>query len=242
MIISHSRRLIFIHIHKAGGTSVECALAQYLTWNDLIVGSTPLGKAINDHYRKRYGLDKHSSVSDIEKVCGQEILDQYYVFSVVRHPLDRLCSLYNFIGSIINKWATGKNISLQQAPRFIEKHPDVLRISPNLGWPSSKAFLGTRNFAEFIRDDRLIRDSAFRTQVSRLRSSADGALKGQIFRLEDRLEWLPKLSATLGLDLDLPHENKSELSLSTRQSVTPKDVEYIENHYAEDYAAFGYWS
>src|SRR5258708_2149793 len=105
MIISHSRRFIFVHIHKTGGTSVELALDKFLSWNDLVLGGSPLGEAMNDTYRERYGLDKHSSVAEIDQVCGPQLSSRYTVLATVRHPLNRLCSLYNFVGTIVHHHA-----------------------------------------------------------------------------------------------------------------------------------------
>src|SRR5580692_11513231 len=139
MIISQSRRFVFIHIHKAGGTSVEFGLAPYLAWNDIILGSTPLGEAMNIPYNAQYQLNKHSSISDVERVCGTETIADYYVFSVVRHPLDRLCSLYNFVGSIVSGWAISQHISPSNVKSYLKKNPSVLEKTPVLTWPASKA-------------------------------------------------------------------------------------------------------
>jgi hypothetical protein len=238
MIISHSRRFIFVHIHKAGGTSIESALSEHLTWSDLILGSTPLGQAMDDQFRKRYGLDKHSSVRDIERVCGAEVVRNYYLFSLVRHPLDRLCSLYNFVGSIIERWARSKSISIAQIPDFVAKHPKL--AVPSLTWPASIAFLESSSFAEFIRHERLTMDQGFHSQVSRLRGLSGESLEGDVFRLEDLSNWLPKLCSSLKIDFSMPHLNKSQLKLVTREIVPAVDAQYIENCYAEDFAAFGY--
>src|SRR5215469_11368082 len=105
MIISHSRQFTFVHIHKAGGTSVERALDQHLAWNDLILGGSPLGEKIQAPYSARFGLNKHSTVSDIERVCGSRYIEEFYLFALVRHPVARLCSIYNFVATMLNNWA-----------------------------------------------------------------------------------------------------------------------------------------
>jgi hypothetical protein len=240
MIISHSRRFIFIHIHKAGGTSVEIGLDKFLSWNDLILGSTALGETMEDQYRRRFKLQKHSSVSDVETICGREIVSSYYLFSVVRHPLDRLNSLYNFVGSIIHQWAATQNISPAEVAAYIDTHPEILKQKPALTWPASRAFIRTKNFSEFIRNDQLSLDSGFHTQVSRLKSSVDGAIKGYVFKLEESAKWIPRIRQALGINFELPHQNKSELALSSRESIAEEDRTFIENYYAEDYAAFDY--
>src|SRR5215469_1250703 len=98
MIISHSRKFIFVHIHKTAGTSVEIGLDPWLSWDDVVLGSTPRGQAINNTYHARFGLNKHSSIAEIERVCGKQLVDGCFTFATVRHPVSRLCSLYNFVG------------------------------------------------------------------------------------------------------------------------------------------------
>lgn len=240
MIISNSRRFAFIHIHKAGGTSVEFGLDPFLSWNDVILGSTPLGEAISFHYRQRFGLDKHSSLGDLCNICGPQILENYYVFSLVRHPLDRLCSLYNFIGSLVHRWATANNVPFDGIARHIEQNPDVLKKTPALTWSTSVAFIGTSSFSEFIREKILAYDTGFHTQVSRLNLSAEGPPAADVYKLEDAQGWIPVLQRKLGVDFELPHKNQSERALVLPEQVSSDDKRHIEDHYAQDYAAFGY--
>ena len=80
---------------------MEIGLGPHLKWNDLSLGGTVFGEKINEAYRERYRLNKHSSVSEVEIICGSEILDEYYVFSTVRHPLNIIYSLNNFVGGIV---------------------------------------------------------------------------------------------------------------------------------------------
>ena len=240
MIICHSRRFIFVHIHRTGGTSIESALDPFLCWNDLILGSSPFGEGINNLYANRFGLEKHSALADIESICGDEICRNYYVFATVRHPLDRLCSLYNFVAAIVHKWAAQRGISPNDAGAHIAA--DVQAATPALNWPSSQAFIGTTSFSEFIRDERLKADNAFRTQASRLRSLSDGAIHAQFFRLEDRDEWLPRIKEALALDFTLVHTNKSDLKLITTDAVSHEDRTYVEALFAEDYVTFDYQS
>ena len=240
MIICHSRRFIFVHIHRTGGTSIESALDPFLCWNDLILGSSPFGEGMNNLYGNRFGLHKHSSVADIESICGDEICRNYYVFAMVRHPLDRLCSLYNFIGAVVHKWAAQQGISPNDIAAYIAANAQA--STPALNWPCSKAFIETTSFSEFIRDERLPADNASHTQVSRLRSLSDGTIRAQFYRLEDRDEWLSRVKDTLALEFTLAHTNKSELKLITRDAVSHEDRAYIEARFTEDYATFGYQS
>ena len=217
---------------------MELALDRFLCWNDLILGSSPFGEVLNSLYENRFGLHKHSSVSDIETICGDDICENYYVFALVRHPVDRLCSLYNFAGSVVHKWAADRGISPKDVTTSIAN--DSQASTPALRWPSSQAFIATTSFSEFIHDQRLAADNAFRTQVSRLRSLRENAICAQFFRLEDRDLWLPRVKDALGLDFNFTHTNESELKLITTDAVLPEDRSYLKVRFAEDYATFEY--
>jgi len=103
MIVSHSKKFIFIHLEKCGGTSVESALEPYLAWDDLIIGSTDFGEGIQSLYYKRYGIEKvkkdmlwkHSTAKQISEYLGESYSD-YKKIVVVRNPVHIVKSLYTF--------------------------------------------------------------------------------------------------------------------------------------------------
>jgi len=74
-MIDHSRKLIFIHIARTGGTSIETALVGKDWW--LINPKT-----------------KHISAGMAQQVYGDEIWSTYTKFSVVRNPWDRVVSMW----------------------------------------------------------------------------------------------------------------------------------------------------
>lgn len=238
MIICHSRKFIFIHIHKTGGTSVERALDPHLAWNDLILGGSPFGEKIQQPYAKKFGLNKHSSVAEIEAVCGSGILDEYFVFSVVRNPLTRLCSMYNFVGSALQKWADQKKIALKDIPKHIT--PEAVQKKPALKWNSSKVFLRSENFSEFIRHKGIAGAPGFRTQVSCLMGRDNQSLKARFFRLEECPDWVGELNRLLGIEFSLPKANESDLKLQDDSAVSDEDRAYIEFQFRQDYEALGY--
>jgi hypothetical protein len=195
---------------------------------------------MDDLYRRRHGLDKHSSIADVEQVCGPEICRDYSVFATVRHPLHRLCSLYNFLGHQVQRYAHQQGISVSELAEqtLLE---ETYKAVPELAWLASQAFVASANFSSFIRDERLLKDRAFHSQVSRLRSTADGGIPARVLRLEKRVDWLPRLKKALGLPLfTLPLVNQSEARLIAPVQVSPEDRAYIEQTFREDYLAFDY--
>ena len=77
MIIIRSRKTIFIHIHRTGGTSITSLLKRALP-NQVDV------------------IAQHGNASTMEKKILEEYPD-YFVFSIVRNPWDRLLSWYSLL-------------------------------------------------------------------------------------------------------------------------------------------------
>jgi hypothetical protein len=235
MILARSLNCIFIHVHKTGGTSLKMALNPFLRWDDLLLGGTALGEAMNEHFRRRYGLHKHSSIEDVQKICGAGLVSDAYCFALVRHPVSRMLSLYNFVGSIAEKWARNNEYSLDQIksdlPRFVKLHPP-------LGWPASRAFLLSSSFDEFLDRPELLRDVAFFTQVSRL--SIDGKLVCSALKLEEVSCWLPDLMVRLGIQFELPKQNISTCKNVSEASLLPATIRKVETIFQEDYVQLMY--
>ncbi|AGC77833.1 sulfotransferase family protein [Nonlabens dokdonensis] len=74
MIISHQYKLIFIHVHRTGGSSISNLLRDQFGKN-------------NEE------IDQHSNVCDLG-VDYFKKLSGYYVFGFTRNPWDRLLSWY----------------------------------------------------------------------------------------------------------------------------------------------------
>jgi hypothetical protein len=75
-------------------------------------------------------------VSEVEIICGSEILDEYYVFSTVRHPVNRIYSPYNFVGGIVLEWASHNKFSRIQSrmrqKKYIIRHLVLLVGLPHV--------------------------------------------------------------------------------------------------------------
>ncbi len=99
MIISHGRRFIFIHIPKTGGTAMALALEGRAMKDDLMMGDTP--KATKRRRRLKDvqtsgRLWKHSGLSDIEGLVTEDEIKEFFTFTLVRNPWDRMVSYYHW--------------------------------------------------------------------------------------------------------------------------------------------------
>jgi len=102
MIISPAQKYIFVHIPKTGGTSLAAALEERSKRGDILIGDTPKAKKRRPRVKKlqekaKGRLWKHSTIQDIDGVVDDDDLDDYFCFTMVRNPWDRLVSYYNWL-------------------------------------------------------------------------------------------------------------------------------------------------
>lgn len=97
MLISNSRRFLFIHIYKNAGTSISHALSPYaLAKVEKIANliSTRLGqpKVFNPS-----PYPTHITASQLIDEIGIAAYDSFFSFAIVRNPWDWQVSLYNYM-------------------------------------------------------------------------------------------------------------------------------------------------
>lgn len=102
MIISHSRKFIFIKSAKTAGTSLEAALSNYCGGSDVV---TPLGDyEFNRDETGRWvhrpmnaaGFEQHDWGVTIRNKVGPALWNDYFKFSIARNPWDRVVSLFTW--------------------------------------------------------------------------------------------------------------------------------------------------
>ena len=92
-MICRERKLIFVHIPKTGGTSVEDMI-----WpapraeSDLWMGFVRPG-----FNKYQTGGLQHLTVRHIRREVGPKMFRECYRFALIRHPVDRLVSGFNYL-------------------------------------------------------------------------------------------------------------------------------------------------
>lgn len=141
MIISHTHKFIFIKSAKTAGTSLEAALSNFCSGNDIV---TPLGEFEFNKDKEGQWIHREMNAGDfqqhdwcttIRKKVDREIWDDYFKFSIARNPWDRVVSLFS--------WQSRNDPALKPKKRFIHY----------IGFPFDEIKETRRLFSEFVKGD-----------------------------------------------------------------------------------------
>jgi len=141
VIISHIHKYIFIKSAKTAGTSVEAALSQYCSGEDVV---TPLGDyRINRDGKGQWvhramnarDFQQHQWAITIREKVAPEIWNSYFKFSIARNPWDRVVSLFT--------WKARNDPSLRPEKRLLHR----------LGVPFDEIGQTRNLFSQFVQED-----------------------------------------------------------------------------------------
>jgi hypothetical protein len=244
MLVSNSRKFIYIHPHKCAGTSIEKACGRSLAWNDILLGSTPEGERLQGVYQSLFGLAKHSSAAEVCAVVGRETWDAYYTFSTVRNPYAVAVSLYTHaVQALIRHRRKQREHAGPDA--VSQASPVDSQVWP-WSYPGVKALLAAReehtSFSEFVRSPQLEGWEGFATMTSRLCDPQGRQLVQDVFKVEDLETTWPLITKRLGIpSVPLRRANKSiEPGTAYQSFYREEDAELIRERYREDFLRFGY--
>ncbi|MGI9395781.1 MAG: sulfotransferase family 2 domain-containing protein [Boseongicola sp.] len=213
MIISPARRYIFVHIPKTGGTSLALALEAQATPDDILIGDTPKARARRNRIKQLEcagRLWKHSRLADIAGLAAAEPLDDYFVFTIVRDPWDRVLSLYY--------WLRDQDFS----------HVGVQRAKSL----SFTGFVADADIAAMLSHDQSRAYTSDATGMER----ANTILR--LERIAEDLVPVEKhLGIRIG---PLPHVNRSDRPDDARAAYDAESAKRVARYFAEDISRFGY--
>lgn len=234
MIVSESHNFIFIHIHKTAGEAITLALLPHLGRGDLTLGGTPLGNLRNLYYKRQHGISKHSNACQIRSYVGAKRWDDFFVFSFVRHPFERVRSLYKYFAMMSERRNEMRFRNILYRTPFLEG-------GDPLKWPGLQAYRETSSFSEFIRHPGFRQDPGSHCQCDML-LDANGRMLADFVGHFDRLEEdFGHVASRIGLpQARLPRHNISRSANRVDVTLSEEDTGYLREIYARDFERLGF--
>lgn len=212
MILSRSRRFIFVHVPKTGGTAFTLAYEARAAKDDILIGDTPKARQRAGRWkgiRTAGRIWKHSTLADVVGLLSPDEIDACQVAMLVRNPWDRAISYYH--------WLRVQGFA----------HPAV-------GLAKAHDFSGFLNHPQTRTALRLWPYGAY------LRRADGTEHPALVVRLEHYAEDVAPVEAHLGFRLPLPRANASERDPDWRRYYSAADAGLIAELCAEDIARFDY--
>ena len=219
-VINNTYGFIFVHVPRSAGTSVTETLSGLTNYCDLEIGGTHFGEKIQDAYRTRFGLGKHSTAAEIRNVVGSVTWSRYFTFAFVRNPFTRTLSIFNFL----RQWESSDSEFNKQIRAF----PDFDSYVLSDIWDQSHG------------PDQIFRPQTF--WVS-LMETEPQPLTNFVGKLETLQADLAQIGSMLGLPEHLKRLTpilKNESLLPSTLSKNARVIEKIALKYEVDFRAYGY--
>tara|TARA_B100001287_G_C22645784_1_gene512626 strand:+ start:430 stop:1074 length:645 start_codon:yes stop_codon:yes gene_type:complete len=212
-LIIEEKKLIFIHIPKCAGTSIENLLINRFN----LKNHKQFKKYI---FTKRIGFKfnlRHLTLEEIEKEYSIKNFDQYTVFTIVRNPYDRFISFTNW--AKVPNWRYLPGISFS---------PEIWMKIFNIKYPWRYSII-----FNFLHEHT-------KPQSSFLKSENFHKYKEiKIVKL-DQINELSEFLKAFDIDLsELSKDNiskKKVLSRSTKEKIKI----FVESQYSEDFKRFNF--
>ena len=223
-MICHRRKLIFIHLPKCAGTSVEVAFT---------------GKGWHEGDLRG---EQHLTAKETRELYGDDTYSAYFKFAIVRNPWDLLIAYY-----LWGCWGLRGHADRTLKGRVKR----LLGKTPGWGHPFRKEGSDGGehpSFAEYLNNTERL-NAALRFSPSgkdlthqRAALAIDGALAvDYVGRFESLQEDINTACTQAGIEsVALPHRLKSTRAKHYSRYYTNKTREIVRRRYGDDIEAFGY--
>lgn len=111
-MLSLENKFLFIHIHKAGGNSIQTALLPYSEDYQEDLPHTQESHDFEIKNARFPSLRKHSSLTDYQQVVDPETFHGLFKFACVRNPWERMMSFYFSPHRLGEEWSKNSFIKL----------------------------------------------------------------------------------------------------------------------------------
>ena len=231
MIISHSHKFILLKSIKTAGTSIEAALSNLCSGDDIVtplnnyafnkddsssVQHRPMNAETLDWWDKEE-IGQHVDARMLKEHLPPEIWENYFKISIARNPWDRLVSLFT--------WRNKNNPALRPRKRFYHY----------LGVPFDEFEHLKKQFLEYARGDWETNDRFY---------ILDGELCADyVIRYENLAESFGGLCDELGVPrLELPRLKTGirPAKYHYSQYYDDETVELVAQRHQKDIELFGY--
>tara|TARA_Y100000114_G_C11738658_1_gene317710 strand:+ start:133 stop:873 length:741 start_codon:yes stop_codon:yes gene_type:complete len=107
-MIDHIKKIIFIHIPKNAGESIEICLGGY------------------QDEKKMFGIKngivlQHSKACELQREIGNEVFNNYFKFTFVRNPFSKCLSEYFWDQMIVkNSYFNGEDLEFQLSNKYLD--------------------------------------------------------------------------------------------------------------------------
>ncbi|NHK32400.1 MAG: sulfotransferase family protein [Asgard group archaeon] len=183
--VDHARKLIFVHIPKTAGTSVKKALNLSI---------------------------ETASHEPPTLLVHKKTWENYFSFTIVRHPVERLLSSYYYH---TNKNYTGS---------YYRKFPDLHNFT----------------FQDYFRVFSQLNAHALIPQINFIKHKYSNKPIDIICKFSNLIEDLKPILDKLHINLDIPHLNKGVYKKANKIEIDQDTLEKIHEFYKEDYITFGF--
>ena len=232
-ILSNQYNFIYVHLHKCGGTSIEKAFENVMSWQDLIIGSTDFGESNQEFYKTKFGLHKHSNASEIIKALGEKKWNRFKTFTTVRDPKTLYQSYYNWAASKVLWTSKNEKNTIEKWKKQIQNK----EYEPNfLSWGAIQSYLKTECFSDFVKHS--INETTLPGPLcDRLKNDANEIVIDKIYKLEEIWRAWQFLERNTKKKITRIKENKS-MKFETIYDEEAKNL--VNEFHDEDFYLFKY--